>query len=528
MKLTNAARTFVAFGWMAAAGMAQAPEIVIRSTTRLVQVEVVVRDSAGRPVAGLTKDDFEVYEDKRRQPIQFFAGYRRDTPALAEVPPGMVSNRPEVTGPRRGATVILVDSLNTGWAARARAYENLLTFLKGADPGDRVALYTFGHQLKVFHDFTGDAGSLLKRIEAMGNPTLAAIGDEPGLDEIIPEAADLYQWGQNWQDSVRLVARATATLDTLTGIANHLGSTPGWKSLIWISGGFPLQTGMDRSTSSTQWRGARITTGEFRSFGPEFDRAIKALTNSNVAVYPIDPIGLQTAPEYDAASRGPVSAQPWQETGAMFRQMAKRTGGRAYTDINDILGSLKDVTEGAQSSYTIAYYAPNPSDDGKYRRIDVRLKTRGLTASHREGYYAIAADDLRQTDPEKAMLAAARDPLDSAVVGIDAHLHRAATGPRIQARIHTAELIAPAGSGFVLEATAGVYQFDLEGRLLGAVTDKISIPCNPTQAAQLSQFGMSYDRGIALDPQTVRVRLAVRSIRTGAIGSITLPVPPAQ
>jgi VWFA-related protein len=513
---------------IAAAGLGQDPELVLRSTTRLVQVEVVVRDSSGKPVPGLTKDDFEVLEDKKPQPIQFFADYRREKPALAELPPGMVSNRPEVTGPSRGVTVILVDSLNTGWAARARAYENLVKFLKGADPDDRVALYTLGHQFKVFHDFTGDAGALLKRIEAMGNPTLAAIGEETPLDQIIPEGAELLKWAGAREDSVRLIARATATFDTLTAIANHLGSTPGWKSLIWISGGFPMQTGMDRSTSATRWRGNRTTTGEFRSFDAEFDRAIKALTNSNVAVYPIDPIGLQVSPEFDAAVRVPGSGQPWQETGSMFRQVARRTGGKAYTDLNDILGSLKDVTEGAQSSYSLAYYAPNPRDDGKYRRITVRVKRRGLTASHREGYFALAADDIRQTDPAQALLAAARDPLDSSVIGIDAQLRSAAAGPRVLARIHAAELISPTGSGFVVEATTGVYQFDREGRQTGAFTDKISFHCTPTQAAQVSQFGISYDRAIAVHPEAVRVRLVVRSSRTGALGSITLPVRPTD
>ncbi|MCL4841905.1 MAG: VWA domain-containing protein [Bryobacteraceae bacterium] len=528
MLLWDTVRATAVLALVAAPGLAQDPELVLRSTTRLVQVEVVVRDASGHPVPGLKKGDFEILEDKKPQPIQFFADYRREKPAVAELPPGMVSNRPEVTGPRRGVTVILVDSLNTGWAARARAYENLIKFLKGADPDDRVALYTLGHQFKVFHDFTGDARALLKRIEAMGNPTLAAIGEETPLDQIIPEGAALSKWAGNQQDMIGLVARATATLDTLTAIANHLGSTPGWKSLIWISSGFPLQTGMDRIASTTEWRGTRTTTGTVRSFEAEFHRAIKALSNSNVAVYPIDPAGLQVSPEFDAAVRVPGVGQPWQETNSMLRQMARRTGGKAYTDLNDILGSLKDVTEGAQSSYTLAYYAPNPRDDGEYRRIQVRVKKRGLTASHREGYFSLAADDVRQSDPEKTMLAAARDPLDSSVIGIDAQLQSPAAGSRILARVHTAELISPAGDSFVVEATAGVYQFDREGRQIGAFADKISFNCNPAQAAQLSQFGMSYDRAIAIHPEAVRVRLVVRSNRTGALGSITLPVRPTE
>ena len=478
MLLWDTVRATAVLALVAASGLAQDPELVLRSTTRLVQVEVVVRDASGHPVPGLKKGDFEILEDKKPQPIQFFADYRREKPAVAELPPGMVSNRPEVTGPRRGVTVILVDSLNTGWAARARAYENLIKFLKGADPGDRVALYTLGHQFKVFHDFTGDARALLKRIEAMGNPTLAAIGDETPLDQIIPEAAALSKWAGNQQDMIGLVARATATLDTLTAIANHLGSTPGWKSLIWISSGFPLQTGMDRIASTTEWRGT----------GPPRARSAPSRPNSiapsRPCPTPTSPCTPSTRPVSGVAGvrcRGarPGSGQPWQETNSMLRQMARRTVGKAYTDINDILGSLKDVTEGAQSSYTLAYYAPNPRDDGEYRRIQVRVKKRGLNVSHREGYFALAADEIRQTDPDQAMLATARDPLDSAVIGIDAQLQSTAAGTRVIARVNTAELISGDSGAFKVEATAGVYQFDREGRHLGPSPTKSASTATP-------------------------------------------------
>jgi len=174
--------------------------------------------------------------------------------------------------------------------------------------------------------------------------------------------------------------RATATWKTLEDIANHLGSTPGWKSLIWISDGLPMQVGMELTGGSRSIRGNQtIRSGEVRSFQKEFDQAVKALTSSNVAVFPIDPRGLQALPEYESVGQKLGSAdRPWQQTNSTLMQLATRTGGRAYVDQNDILGSLKQVTDAAQTSYSLAYYPSNSNFDGKYRRIEIRLKKAGL------------------------------------------------------------------------------------------------------------------------------------------------------
>src|SRR5262245_53494102 len=50
---------------------AQEP-FIVKVDVELVTVDVVVSDSAGRPVTTLTKDDFEVYEDGRLQEIRSF------------------------------------------------------------------------------------------------------------------------------------------------------------------------------------------------------------------------------------------------------------------------------------------------------------------------------------------------------------------------------------------------------------------------------------------------------------------------
>ncbi|HKF57478.1 MAG TPA: hypothetical protein VKJ45_18615, partial [Blastocatellia bacterium] len=49
----------------------KADDLPIRITTQLVQLDVVVTDKNGRVVRGLTKDDFELLENGKKQEIKF-------------------------------------------------------------------------------------------------------------------------------------------------------------------------------------------------------------------------------------------------------------------------------------------------------------------------------------------------------------------------------------------------------------------------------------------------------------------------
>ncbi|HEX6179377.1 MAG TPA: hypothetical protein VF057_13525, partial [Thermoanaerobaculia bacterium] len=56
----------------ALAASAQQPKLVETLEVRVVNVEVIVLDKDGKPVTGLTKDDFEILEDRKPQPITNF------------------------------------------------------------------------------------------------------------------------------------------------------------------------------------------------------------------------------------------------------------------------------------------------------------------------------------------------------------------------------------------------------------------------------------------------------------------------
>src|SRR5579863_4612389 len=65
---------FVAAGWGVYSQPAdQEQQFVIRTTSRLVLLDVSVKDSSATPVPGLGKQNFEVYENGKQQNISQFA-----------------------------------------------------------------------------------------------------------------------------------------------------------------------------------------------------------------------------------------------------------------------------------------------------------------------------------------------------------------------------------------------------------------------------------------------------------------------
>ncbi len=82
---------------------AEIPDITIRTSTRLVVVDVVVRDKKGQPVTGLKPEDFTVEENGKKQKIATFTPPGTNQGSAKTLPPGILSNRPEFLKPAGGS-----------------------------------------------------------------------------------------------------------------------------------------------------------------------------------------------------------------------------------------------------------------------------------------------------------------------------------------------------------------------------------------------------------------------------------------
>lgn len=199
----------------------------IKVTTRLVEVNVVVLDKKGLPVLGLTREDFEVFDEGAPQVIREFSmqGVLGQTPAAsppAQLPPNTFSNQKLPTDAET-LSVILFDELNTKIQDKLFARQKILRFLSQLRPQDRIAIYLLSDRLRVLHDFSSDSAALIRIIERQTGTAAhrldaadidpSTIGNEP-IDAFLDEASRrIYNYA--------LRARVRSTVMAIEWIARY-------------------------------------------------------------------------------------------------------------------------------------------------------------------------------------------------------------------------------------------------------------------------------------------------------------------
>src|SRR6185437_1064604 len=260
---------------MAAFAFAQ-NEAVFRATTQLVRIDVAAEDKDGKPVLGLTKDDFELFVSGKRQEIATFSGETVEPPAPVALPRGTFSNRQAAAEVRQGRyTVFLLDWTNTNWQLMSFAHRQLVKTLSQLPEGSKVALYLNNNGLQIVQEFTSDHELLkAKAAELFGNvppPPFGLDGAELAADQ---------------------------TVAAFQAVAKHLAGISGQKVLVWISTGFPDNAPVSDSGPAGQHLppGFKPSAGGLRlpvvqsngAPAPEFlqdiDKVAWALGNANIVV----------------------------------------------------------------------------------------------------------------------------------------------------------------------------------------------------------------------------------------------------
>jgi VWFA-related protein len=499
----------------------QTPRIHV--DTRLVEVNVIVRDKNNRPVEGLTKSDFKIWDRDKPQNISMFSAISLAQPprVFPALPPGIYTNRPEQLGGAPPAiTVVLLDALNTELQDQARAKQEFMKFLRQLRPEDRVAIYVLGRQLRVLHDFTNDTRSLLDVLaKYSGSIPSATVGSGGAFGGWLEEKSSPF----SQQD---IINRVHDTVAAMEAISNHIGHLGGRKNLIWITGSFPFILG------------GPLTFAPATQHEAEIARAVRAMNDANIAVYPVDAHGVITTPGGIAAVPPPLPSAPRNvprprpsvspESVDTMNLIAQNTGGRAFYNTNAMDHAIRDAIDDAQLTYTLAFYADASARESEFRKLKVEVDRKGVELRYRRGYLAMPAAPASQDDREAAINDAIWSPLDAASISLAGRVTRLpapnADSVQVVLSADPAGLTFPESDGkFNLSVEFTFALLSKGGAVVGAVRQEKVLDLT---AEQHEQFMKNFvvDKTIELYPETAQMRVVLLDRNSGRLGSLTLPV----
>jgi len=529
-----------------------APELILRSDTRLIQVSVVATDHKGRPVLDLKREDFLLFDDRRRREIRVFSSDRVQAAPVGVGPSGQhtFSNTLDERSVASGITVIVLDSMNTKWTDQAQAVRQVAKFLRQVQPEDRIAIYSIGRGgFQVLHDFTRDASDLVENLAhwngEIAPPERGQKTSDPGtaLDRVL-RGRDAGRLAN--QIAGANVHNSLGTMTALRAIAQRLEGVPGRKSLIWISDGFPeLAWGNLAATAyGTDPRGPELmpsstrrasggeihdSVGNSLSYENEFERAMKDVSQANIAIYPIEASGLLTPMPSASSADAPMSPERFASQEGMQQTMlsiAKKTGGLAFVNNNDITGAIRTAIEDSRVTYTLGFYPNSDKEDGKFHAISIKIEgRRDVTLRYRSGYFdeKFSATDLarRARELEQAFWS----PLDANAIPLTAEVERVGSGfASIRLNIDPARLsLTPQNGKHEGVADVLILQRNEKGKVFERVNDTLQMNFSDASYVRLRTSGVPYRRTIALNPQATAMRVVVRDVATGNVGSLTIP-----
>jgi VWFA-related protein len=573
-----------ALGVMGARAWAQAqnatvPAPALRATTRLVLADAVVTDKDGKLLTGLTAKDFTVLEDGKAQQVTTFSFERPAEMNKAllsrrvQLPANVTTDRPEYRVPTGAPVVVLIDALNTRAQDQSQARMALLKYLgTQLKPGQPIAVYTLGSSLRRLQDFTDDPALLMAAVKNF-TPNEPVEQQISRIDQNLPRysgaqastdvrsravdtAMIVERMREFFEDQANLGVdmRVGMTLTALQGIAHAVAGLPGRKSLVWVTGSFPLATytRIIKYSADGDNNPNRVAINEL--YEERIRETDSKLSDAQVAVYPVDARGLVGELQGGAENQGvdatgqlvggaefaqqqQTASSALQETQATMHQVAQDTGGRVFINQNDLDHSVAlSVDDGG--AYYLLGYTPTSKADGKFHKIEVKVDRPDVTVRARRGYYATQLTDdsksVKQLNAEVGMAMQLGSPLATGVT-FDARVMPPGTAAA-KMKVGIDFIIDPstvsfqdAGGGKELALEFHAAAYDAKGKLADHKDVSIKPTLKPNQYEALQKQGIPYHTELELEPGNYMVKLGVVDQKTATIGTadmaLALPGP---
>jgi VWFA-related protein len=527
-----------------------------KSQATLVEVPTVVTDKHGKHIHGLNKNDFRVFENGKEEKIAVF----EEVTATDQRPPApdraanAFSNLSAKTEGRHALTVVLLDQVNTSFLDQYDARRQLIKYLAAnLDPKQIFGLMILGRNgVQKVTDFTQDPTSLINTLKKLSSETPAmqglsidaqALAATLSVDQLTGLSQQLDGVARDPEARMQRFALGADALEARYGqersieetmraflsIAWSLSGIPGRKSLVWATGSFPFY--MDSPSAKPENPHLSVL----------YERAMQALNDAQVSVYPIDVRGLlMNSREADPTAMGSRNPALMAATGAFPRSdyivstienlktFAEMTGGRAFYNSNDFTIGYKQAAEDSSSYYVLGYYLNSGSTKPGWRKLKVKLESQHADVRAREGFFVgstMDAESAHKADVNFALIS----PFESTGIPMLVRWNTAAAPIAEQGKKAEFAIVVPANSvvneldqnqfdiDFVWEADRNGAPPQRNGRTTRGKLDAEAL-------AKVRKEGVFYTDSLQLPPGQYKAHFVVRNNLNGRIGSVTTPL----
>jgi VWFA-related protein len=510
----------------------------------VVTVRAVVRDSEGRFVGDLQKNDFELSDDSK---VQTISGFSVEKPQATEQPASQTAVGR--SAPDAGARVAeksvshtpvrfiayLFDDLHLTigeLAVTRKAAQRALT--DPPDPNTRVAISTTSG--RVVLDFTDDRNKLAQtvgRIKAILTPVANLICPpelsyylaDQILNKVDSDALRLATMeevdcgSKNPEIDAKVAARMSlnahegevrAAISALRAAVRRLVLMPGQRTIILISPGFittAVLQEMNDVIDDAARNGVVINSMDGREL--YVPAAIDDIENPNsAAVDPHNHEELLLKPEYERRDQAEVSG--------VLGQLANGTGGTFFQNSNDLYAGFKQLAAPPEVFYLLGFTPQTLKADGAYHKLKVKIKDRkGLSIQARDGYYApkTGADPVQQAKQEIENAVFSRDEIQDFPTVLRIQTPAAGTAKVVvTAHVDLRPVFFQELNGHSHSSVVATFTlFDGDGKYIHGQQNKISLDYTTQQLAAALSSGLNLKSEFDAKPGQYLVRFVLRS-----------------
>jgi VWFA-related protein len=509
-------------------------QVTFRSRVDLVMIPVVIRDGRGKPVPGLKKEDFQLFDKGKPQTITRFtvekAGgqsikFSEDADGV-----GKPSKEAESVIPQR-FIAYLFDDVHAKFSdlafARAAALKHVAAALA---PSDRGAIFTTSGQGMV--DFTDDKATLLAAINRLMPRPIGRSGvqecpdisyymadlifnknDPMALQAATADTMICMNLDASMASSAKQMAQGAAqnmlaigdhesqvAYSVLKDVIRRMAATPGQRIVVLASPGF-------------------LTTESLRSEESDImDRAIR----NNITINGLDIRGLYTDGPDASQARTSILKQRYDRESARaegdtLAELAYGTGGTFFQNNNSMEEGFRVTGTAPETYYLLGFSPQNLKLDGTFHGLKVTLKAPGhLDIQARKGYYAPkrltdAAETAKQ-EIEEALFS--REELRELPVDLHTQFFKAANGSStvtVMAHLdvkHFKYKKADDRNNNTVTVVSSL--FDRNGSLVTAITKTLTLHLKDETLEKKIDTGLTIRTPFNVQPGTYLVRLVVR------------------